>query len=146
MATIRDVARLANVSVTTVSNVINSPDKVSAELLARVQAAIDKLGYAPHAAARSLLASDLIPNTLDILDHAAAAALGLVGEPALVVGFDGLGEQVDWQVAELSALVASLGGGEVTTLPPAAWSRLATAAHDAIASRRSTARRSVPSG
>ncbi|MBR1221957.1 LacI family DNA-binding transcriptional regulator [Bradyrhizobium sp. U87765 SZCCT0131] len=54
MATIRDVARLANVSVTTVSNVINSPDKVSPELLARVQAAIDKLGYAPHAAARSL--------------------------------------------------------------------------------------------
>ena len=86
------------------------------------------------AAARSVLASDLIPNTLDILDHAAAAALGLVGEPALVVGFDGLGEQVDWQVAELSALVASLGGGEVTRLPPAAWSRLATAAHDAIAS------------
>jgi glycolate dehydrogenase FAD-binding subunit len=85
------------------------------------------------AAARSMLASDLIPNTLDVVDHVAAAALGLAGEPALVVGFDGLGEQVDWQVAELSALVAPLGGGEVTKLPPSVWSRLTTAAPDAIA-------------
>jgi len=54
MATIRDVARLANVSVTTVSNVLNTPEKVGPELLARVRAAVDKLGYAPHAAARSL--------------------------------------------------------------------------------------------
>jgi LacI family transcriptional regulator len=54
MATIRDVARLANVSVTTVSNVLNSPDKVSPELLARVHQAVEQLGYAPHAAARSL--------------------------------------------------------------------------------------------
>jgi LacI family transcriptional regulator len=54
MVTIRDVAQLANVSVTTVSNVLNNPNKVSPELLARVRAAVDKLGYAPHAAARSL--------------------------------------------------------------------------------------------
>jgi LacI family transcriptional regulator len=54
MGTIRDVAQLANVSVTTVSNAINNPDKVSPELLARVRSAIDKLGYSPHAAARSL--------------------------------------------------------------------------------------------
>jgi glycolate dehydrogenase FAD-binding subunit len=85
-------------------------------------------------AARSLLASDLLPSALDIVDPVAAAALGLGGEPALVIGFDGLGEQVDWQVTELSALVGSLGGGDVTTLPPSAWSRLPTIAHDAIAS------------
>ena len=54
MATIRDVAHLANVSVATVSNALNNPAKVSPELLARVRAAVDKLGYAPDAAARSL--------------------------------------------------------------------------------------------
>ncbi|MCA0320290.1 MAG: LacI family transcriptional regulator [Proteobacteria bacterium] len=54
MATIRDVARLANVSMATVSNALNSADRVSEELRARVQAAVDKLGYAPHPAARSL--------------------------------------------------------------------------------------------
>lgn len=54
MTTIRDVAHLANVSVTTVSNALNNPDRVSPELLARVRSAVDKLGYAPHAAARSL--------------------------------------------------------------------------------------------
>ncbi|SFD53966.1 LacI family transcriptional regulator [Bosea sp. CRIB-10] len=54
MATIRDVARLADVSVATVSNVLNSVDRVSPELSARVRAAMEKLSYAPHAGARSL--------------------------------------------------------------------------------------------
>ncbi len=54
MATIRDVARLANVSVATVSNVLNSADRVSPELSARVRAAMEKLSYTPHAGARSL--------------------------------------------------------------------------------------------
>lgn len=54
MATIRDVARLANVSVATVSNALNSSDRVSPELLARVRAAVEKLSYTPHAGARSL--------------------------------------------------------------------------------------------
>jgi LacI family transcriptional regulator len=54
MATIRDVARLAGVSVTTVSNALNTPGRVSPALSARVHAAVEKLGYAPDAAARSL--------------------------------------------------------------------------------------------
>jgi LacI family transcriptional regulator len=54
MATIRDVARLANVSVATVSNALNSSDRVSPELLARVRAAVEKLSFTPHAGARSL--------------------------------------------------------------------------------------------
>ena len=86
------------------------------------------------AAARSVLASDLIPNAVKVVDPAAAAALGLDGDPALIVGFDGLREQVEWQVAELTALVGPLGGRDVTVLPPATWPRLATAAGDAIAS------------
>lgn len=48
------VAREARVSVATVSNVINRPEVVSAQLRTRVEKAIAKLGYIPNAAARSL--------------------------------------------------------------------------------------------
>jgi glycolate oxidase FAD binding subunit len=80
------------------------------------------------AAVRALLASDLIPNAVDLVDGAAAAALGLPAAPAtLVVGFDGLGEQVDWQVAELASVVGPCGGSAPVPLPPATWEGLASA-------------------
>ena len=83
-------------------------------------------------AVRALLGSDLIPNAVDLLDASAAAALGIDGAPAaLVVGFDGLGEQVDWQVAQLASVVGPGGGERVTPLAPAAWSTLPRAAHHA---------------
>ena len=53
---IRDVARLAGVSVGTVSNVLNKPEEVSADSIARVQGAIDELGYVRNDAARRLRA------------------------------------------------------------------------------------------
>ena len=53
---IRDVAQRAGVSVGTVSNVLNKPDEVSPESLARVQKAIDELGYVRNDAARQLRA------------------------------------------------------------------------------------------
>jgi len=53
-ATIRDVARRAQVSVASVSRVLNRLDNVSDETRARVTAAVDALGYVPHAGARSL--------------------------------------------------------------------------------------------
>jgi glycolate oxidase FAD binding subunit len=83
---------------------------------------------------RALLAGDLIPNAVELLDATAAEALGLGPEIALVVGFDGLREQVDWQAAEFAALLGPLGGRDVTTLPPATWPRLATIGRDAAAS------------
>ncbi|WP_234440471.1 LacI family DNA-binding transcriptional regulator [Streptomyces rimosus] len=49
-----DVARLAQVGKQTVSNALNNPDLLRPETLARVTAAIEKLGYRPHTAARSL--------------------------------------------------------------------------------------------
>ncbi len=54
-ATIRDVAKEANVSVTTVSRVINNQPLVSEETRQRVLDAIDKLGFHPNAVARSLV-------------------------------------------------------------------------------------------
>ena len=52
--TLVDVARRAQVSRQTVSNVINSPHLVRDETSLRVQAAIDEMGYRPHLAARQL--------------------------------------------------------------------------------------------
>lgn len=53
---IMDVARLANVSMATVSNTLNHPDKVSAATQARVTRAIDQLGFVRNSAARSVAA------------------------------------------------------------------------------------------
>lgn len=53
-ATIRDVARRAQVSVASVSRVLNRLDNVSEETKARVTDAVRELGYVPHAGARSL--------------------------------------------------------------------------------------------
>ncbi len=54
MPTVDDVAEAAQVSRQTVSNVINSPSIVREQTRARVQEAIDRLGYRPHASARRL--------------------------------------------------------------------------------------------
>ena len=54
MITIRDVARHAQVSVTTVSHVVNATRFVSETARERVQRAIEELRYVPSALARSL--------------------------------------------------------------------------------------------
>lgn len=53
---VRDVAAAAGVSVGTVSNVLNQPDKVAATTVARVQAVIAELGFVRNDAARQLRA------------------------------------------------------------------------------------------
>lgn len=54
MATIRDVAERAGVSVATVSHVINGTRKVAPETAERVRQAMEELDYHPNAVARSL--------------------------------------------------------------------------------------------
>jgi LacI family transcriptional regulator len=56
--TMRDVAQLADVSLKTVSRVVNDEHGVSAMLAARVQRAIDELGFRPHPSARLLRRTD----------------------------------------------------------------------------------------
>jgi glycolate oxidase FAD binding subunit len=93
------------------------------------------------AAARAIMGSDLIPNAIELCDGGASRARGLgkatvptgatlpgsatlpgaatlPAAATLIVGFDGLREQVDWQCRELAQLTAPLGGKEVTTLAP----------------------------
>lgn len=55
LPTLGDVAALAGVSVSTVSNVVRGSDVVAAPTRRRVQAAIEQLGYRPNALARQLL-------------------------------------------------------------------------------------------
>ena len=53
--TIRDVAKLAGVSISTVSRVMNAPETVVPEKRKRVQEAIEQLKYQPNAFARGLI-------------------------------------------------------------------------------------------
>lgn len=57
VVTIHDVAARADVSITTVSRVMNKSDKVSAATSARVLRAIEELGYVPNEMARGLATS-----------------------------------------------------------------------------------------
>jgi LacI family transcriptional regulator len=65
---VRDVALRAGVSVGTVSNAMNRPDKVSRSTIERVQRAIAELGFVRNDAARQLRAGDSRAVGLIILD------------------------------------------------------------------------------
>lgn len=65
MATIKDVAKLAKVSVATVSRVINNADNVSDKTRETVKKAMEKLNYYPDANARAL--SQQNSNTIGIV-------------------------------------------------------------------------------
>ncbi len=85
MANIKQVARLAEVSVATVSRVINESGYVSPELRERVLAAMRELNYQPNAPARSLRRQEtrtvgvLVPQ----LDHPFFSALSFAIEKTL---------------------------------------------------------------
>ncbi|MGZ0712507.1 LacI family DNA-binding transcriptional regulator (plasmid) [Coraliomargarita sp. W4R53] len=65
---VKDVASLARVSVGTVSNVLNQPEKVTPATVERVHAAIDELGFVRNDAARQLRAGRSRSIGLVVLD------------------------------------------------------------------------------
>ena len=69
-ASVRDVAKRAGVSVGTVSNVLNHPEKVSAATVKRVKTAIRDLGFVRNDAARQLRAGKSRSIGLVVLDLA----------------------------------------------------------------------------
>lgn len=75
--TLEDVAGLAGVSTATVSRYFSAPEKVRPAMRLRVQAAIDKLGYTPHGAARALASqrSNTIGAVIPTLDNAIFATV-----------------------------------------------------------------------
>ncbi len=69
MATIYDVARLANVSTTTVSHVVNGTRHVNEETRTRVQAAVDQLRYQPSSVARAMVRQETKTIALIVPDN-----------------------------------------------------------------------------
>lgn len=94
MAQVRDVAERAGVSPATVSNAFNHPHRVSAQTLARVQAAVAELGYIRNDAARQLRAGTNPAVGMIVLDaanpyftdvaHGAEEHLTELGRPLLL--------------------------------------------------------------
>lgn len=87
--TLHDVAREANVSIKTVSRVVNGAANVSADVRERVERAIEALHYVPNTLARSLKAGtgDTIGVVIDtIADPFFAALTSTVEERALDLG------------------------------------------------------------
>ncbi len=76
-ATIKDVAKLAEVSISTVSRVINESKPVSPEARRRVLKAIEDLGYKPNEIARSLVTkkSNLIGVIVDDIGNSYVAQI-----------------------------------------------------------------------
>jgi glycolate oxidase FAD binding subunit len=83
------------------------------------------------AAVRAVMASDLIPSAIELLDVEASRALALSDPPpgaTLVLGFDGMPEQVEWQCAQVPSVVGPCGGTDPRPLDATAWDRLGVAA------------------
>lgn len=84
-ASMKDVARLAGVSIKTVSNVVNDYPFVSAETRSRVRTALESLDYRPNTSARGLRTgrTDLIALAIPALDEPYFAELaGLIVDAA----------------------------------------------------------------
>jgi LacI family transcriptional regulator, repressor for deo operon, udp, cdd, tsx, nupC, and nupG len=97
-ATLREVAERAGVSVRTVSNVVNDFPQVAPQTRARVQLALDELGYQPNAAARTLRQgrSGLIALVLPELDVPYFAELTrAVIQEAAAAGYTVVVDQTD---------------------------------------------------
>lgn len=93
MSTMADVAKEANVSVATVSRLLNKKDSVLPETAARVYAAIDKLSYEPNLLARNLRRNEsrviliLAPN---VTNPYYAHILSGIGDTATESGYSAL--------------------------------------------------------
>jgi DNA-binding LacI/PurR family transcriptional regulator len=112
--TLKDVAARAGVSVRTVSNVVNNYMYVADETRARVQAAIDELGYRPNLLARNLKLgrSGIIGLVVPELDVPYFAELvRLIIQEARAAGYTVLIDQTDGDERRERELVAEDSGG-----------------------------------
>ena len=67
MASLKDVAKLANVSLMTVSRALNSPERLKPETLARVHRAIEQTNYVPDLSAKKIRGAHASPKTIGVL-------------------------------------------------------------------------------
>lgn len=67
MASLKDVAKLASVSLMTVSRAINNPEKLNKQTYNRVQKAIEQLDYVPDLSARKIRGDNSGPRAIGVL-------------------------------------------------------------------------------
>ncbi len=90
--TIKDVAKLAHVSTKTVSRVVNNQPEISHDTRARVQAAIEQLGYRPNILAQSLV--NQRSNTLAVV----AWGIELYGPSHTVLGIENQADELGYSL------------------------------------------------
>jgi DNA-binding LacI/PurR family transcriptional regulator len=109
-ATLHDVAKQAGVSIKTVSNVVNGYTNIRPETRARVQEAIDDLGYQPNLSARSLRSGKsgviglVLPElSLSYFAELADAVIARAATHGLVVLVEQTGADREREIAVLSS-------------------------------------------
>ncbi|MBL8338590.1 MAG: LacI family DNA-binding transcriptional regulator [Rhodoferax sp.] len=110
--TLRDVALAARTTPMTVSNVINGrKGQVGAEMIARVLAACERLGYRPHASARQLRTQRRMTVGVIIVDPSAH----YLSDPFTAAMLAGLNDVL--QVAGYSIMLQGASPADLATLP-----------------------------
>jgi LacI family transcriptional regulator len=112
--TIKDVARMANVSIKTVSRVINDERHVSAEMRSRVRAAIEALEFQADSSARGMRTSR--PDRTQIIAHFYGDPGGIYTNEihlgmlkrCRAFGYSLVVEELDYQRPEIEARTRSL--------------------------------------
>jgi LacI family transcriptional regulator, repressor for deo operon, udp, cdd, tsx, nupC, and nupG len=95
---IRDVAKEANVSVQTVSRVVNNKDGISEATRERIQGIIESMGYEPDVIARSLVAGKsytIACIAQSLTDHALASIIEAMRKSAEAAGYIVLAGQAE---------------------------------------------------
>jgi LacI family gluconate utilization system Gnt-I transcriptional repressor len=111
-----DVARVAGVSLVTVSRAINTPDKLKPETLSIIRNAISKLGYVPNLTAGSLASnrSRIIGAIVPTISNSLFAdTIDGLSERLAREGYQLLLGQTHYQQAQESALVEAFLGRRV---------------------------------
>ena len=112
----QDVARMARVSMITVSRAINQPDKVTPKTRARVEAAIAKIGYVPNLTAGSLASnrSHIVAAIVPTIDNSIfAETMRGLSETLAAGGYQLLLGQTGYDEHAEEALVAAFLGRRV---------------------------------
>ena len=118
-ATIRDVARLANVSVATVSRLVNKSGNVGAKSAERIERAIAELGFRPNAVGRSLKTARtkalgiVIPS---ISNPVFAETVAGISEQARALGYNLMLTVTDYDLEGEQTAVGALLGYQVDGL------------------------------
>ena len=116
MATIRDVAKQAGVSIASVSAVLNESGRVGAETRRRVWSAVASVGYSPNAVARSLRrgTSSLIGMVVvDITNPFTARLVRVVEKAAIARGYSIIVCNVDGDDERVPKIIDQLRGQHV---------------------------------